>query len=59
MCRTRRASFPARAGWARVVLVQTIAGPLAGDRATIEVEVGPGAAVELTGNAATLASSGK
>jgi urease accessory protein len=46
---------PGRAGWARVVLVQTIAGPLAGDRATIDVEVGPGAALELTGNAATLA----
>ena len=37
------------------MLVQTIAGPLAGDRAAIEVEVGPGAALELTGNAATLA----
>ena len=46
---------PGRAGWARVVLVQTIAGPLAGDRATIDVEVGPGAALELVGNAATLA----
>jgi urease accessory protein len=41
--------------WARVVLVQTIAGPLAGDNATIEVDVGPGAALELIGNAATLA----
>ena len=29
-------------GWARVVLVQTIAGPLAGDRAAIDVEVGAG-----------------
>jgi urease accessory protein len=37
------------------VLVQTIAGPLAGDRVTIDVEVGPGAALELVGNAATLA----
>jgi urease accessory protein len=42
-------------GWARVVLVQTIAGPLAGDRTAIEVDVGPGAALELAGNAATLA----
>jgi urease accessory protein len=46
---------PARPGWVRVVLVQTIAGPLAGDRTTIEVDVGPGAALELVGNAATLA----
>jgi urease accessory protein len=45
----------ARDGWARVVLVQTIAGPLAGDEATIEVEVGPGAALELVGNGATVA----
>ena len=35
---------PGPAGWARVVLVQTIAGPLADDRATIDVELGPGAA---------------
>ena len=40
---------PGREGWARVVLVQTIAGPLAGDRAAIEVEVGPGAALEVVG----------
>ena len=46
---------PARPGWARVVLIQTIAGPLAGDRATIEVEVGEGAALELVTNAATVA----
>jgi urease accessory protein len=46
---------PGRDGWARVVLVQTIAGPLAGDRTRVEVDVGPGAAVELTANAATLA----
>jgi urease accessory protein len=46
---------PGRDGWARVVLVQTIAGPLAGDRATIDVDVGPGAALEVVGNAATLA----
>ena len=38
---------PGREGWARVVLVQTIAGPLAGDRASDRVEVGPGAALEL------------
>jgi urease accessory protein len=46
---------PGRVGWARVVLVQTIAGPLAGDRTAIEVDVAPGAALEVTGNAATLA----
>jgi urease accessory protein len=46
---------PAGPGWARVVLVQTIAGPLAGDRTAIEVEVRPGAALEVVGNAATLA----
>jgi urease accessory protein len=45
----------ARDGWARVVLVQTIAGPLSGDRATIEVDVGPDAALELVGNGATVA----
>src|ERR1700730_15966304 len=45
----------AASDWARVVLVQTIAGPLAGDRATIEVEGGPGAALELVGNPPTLA----
>ena len=46
---------PGREGWARVVLVQTIAGPLGGDRVAIEVDVGAGAALEVTGNAATLA----
>jgi urease accessory protein len=46
---------PGRPGWARVVLVQTIAGPLAGDRATIDVEVDQGAALELVTNAATVA----
>ena len=46
---------PAGPGWARVVLVQTIAGPLAGDRTALEVEVRPGAALEVVGNAATLA----
>jgi urease accessory protein len=46
---------PARDGWARVVLVQTIAGPLAGDATEVVVDVGPGAALELVTNAATLA----
>jgi urease accessory protein len=46
---------PGRPGWVRVVLVQTIAGPLAGDRLRIDVEVGAGAAVEVVGNAAMLA----
>jgi urease accessory protein len=45
----------AERGWTRVLLVQTVAGPLAGDSAIIEVEVGPGAALELGTNAATLA----
>ena len=40
---------------ARVVLVQTVAGPLAGDRIEIEIEVGEGATLELRANAATLA----
>ena len=40
---------------ARVVLVQTVAGPLAGDRTEIEIEVGEGAALEVRTNAATLA----
>jgi urease accessory protein len=38
-----------------VTLVQTIAGPLAGDMTTIEVDVGGGAKLELSTNAATLA----
>jgi urease accessory protein len=46
---------PARDGWARAVLVQTIAGPLAGDRTVVEVDIGAGAALELGTNAATLA----
>jgi urease accessory protein len=46
---------PAGEGWARALLVQTIAGPLAGDRTVVEVDVGPGAALELGTNAATLA----
>jgi urease accessory protein len=46
---------PAPEGWTRAVLVQTIAGPLAGDVALIDVDVGRGAALELVANAATLA----
>jgi urease accessory protein len=46
---------PARDGWVRAVLVQTIAGPLAGDVTSVEIDVGPGAALELVTNAATLA----
>jgi urease accessory protein len=38
-----------------VVLVQTVAGPLAGDRTTVEIEVGDRAALEIGTNAATLA----
>src|SRR4051794_28276427 len=44
-----------RPGWTRVVLVQTSAGPLAGDRIEIDVEIEAGAALELTPTAATLA----
>jgi urease accessory protein len=39
----------------KVVLVQTVAGPLSGDRTVVEIEVDEGAALELTTNAATLA----
>lgn len=46
---------PAAAGWARVVLVQTLAGPLAGDRVELDVTIGPGAALEVSSTAATLA----
>jgi urease accessory protein len=42
-------------GWTRVVLVQTTAGPLAGDRIELHVEVDAGARLELTASAATLA----
>jgi urease accessory protein len=42
-------------GDGRVVLVQTAAGPLAGDRIVLDVEVGPGATLELRATAATLA----
>ena len=37
------------------MLVQTIAGPLAGDVTTVEIQVGDGARLEVTTNAATLA----
>jgi urease accessory protein len=40
---------------ARVLLVQTIAGPLAGDRFELELELGAGAELELRTNGATLA----
>jgi urease accessory protein len=46
---------PGRSGWARVALVQTLAGPLAGDHVCVEVEVGPGAALEVFAAAATVA----
>ena len=46
---------PGRAGFAKVVLVATVAGPLAGDRLLVDVEVGEGAGLEVVGNAATLA----
>jgi urease accessory protein len=46
---------PAADGWARVVLVQTIAGPLAGDVTVIDIQIGDGARLEVTTNAATLA----
>jgi len=39
----------------RAVLVQTIAGPLGGDATEVVVDLGPGAALELVTNAATLA----
>ncbi|HVS28823.1 MAG TPA: urease accessory protein UreD [Solirubrobacteraceae bacterium] len=42
-------------GWASVALVQTAAGPLGGDRLEIEVEIGPGARLELRPLAATIA----
>jgi urease accessory protein len=44
-----------RPGWTRIVLVQTSAGPLGGDRIEVDVEIEPGAALELTATAATLA----
>lgn len=46
---------PGRDGFAKVVLVATVAGPLAGDCTLVEVDVGEGAALEVVGNAATLA----
>ncbi len=44
-----------RADWAQVVLVSSIAGPLAGDRVSLEVEVGAGARLDLRSAAATIA----
>jgi urease accessory protein len=44
-----------RPGWTRVVLVQTNAGPLAGDRLEVDIDVEPGANLEVTATAATLA----
>ena len=38
-----------------MVLVATVAGPLAGDRHLVEVDLGEGAGLEVVGNAATLA----
>jgi urease accessory protein len=38
-----------------VVLVQTVAGPLGGDVTDVEIDVSEGAALEVVGNAATLA----
>jgi len=46
---------PGCRGWARVALVQTLAGPLAGDRICVELEVGHGAALEVFAAAATVA----
>jgi urease accessory protein len=46
---------PGRDGFAKVVLVATVAGPLAGDRLEVDVEVGERAALEVVGNAATVA----
>jgi urease accessory protein len=37
------------------VLVQTLGGPLAGDRVKLDVTVGPGAALEVSATAATVA----
>lgn len=44
-----------RPSWAAVALVQTAAGPLAGDELDVDVDVGPGAALEIFGVAATIA----
>jgi urease accessory protein len=48
-------SVHGRPGWASVCLVQTTAGPLAGDRIELELEVGAGASLEVTSAAATIA----
>ncbi|MGI8428151.1 MAG: urease accessory protein UreD [Solirubrobacteraceae bacterium] len=44
-----------RADWAQVVLVSTVAGPLAGDEVSLQVEVGAGACLHLCSAAATIA----
>jgi len=44
-----------RPGWVHVVLVQTSAGPLGGDRIEVDVQVEAGASLQLTATAATLA----
>jgi urease accessory protein len=50
---------PAPPGWARVVLVQTVAGPLGGDRLELDVDVAAGARLLLQTNAATVALPGE
>jgi len=47
--------LPAAPGRVRVALVQTAASILSGDRIAIEVDIGPGAALELTTTSATVA----
>lgn len=47
-----------RAGWAYVVLVSSLAGPIAGDRVSLEVRVGAGARLHLCSAAATIAYPG-
>ncbi len=44
-----------RPGWAAVVLVSSVGGPLAGDRVSIEIEIGAGACLALSSAAATIA----
>jgi urease accessory protein len=49
----------ARPGFAAVALVQTAGGPVGGDTVEIEVDVGPGAALEVSAVAATVALPGR
>ncbi|MGI8411438.1 MAG: urease accessory protein UreD [Solirubrobacteraceae bacterium] len=44
-----------REDWAQVVMVSTVAGPLPGDEVSIEIEIGPGARLNLCSAAATIA----